>query len=327
MRSKLTADLKILQQRANILAQIRAFFAQRNILEIETPLLYSTPVTDPYLHAFVVTDDFQKKYLQTSPEFAMKRLLCAGLGDIYQICKAFRQEESGRLHHSEFTLLEWYRLNFNHHDLMTETDLFLKAILQTSSAQKISYQDLFENYLKINPHHADLDNNFQQIFNPIFKQYQIHLSLDNLNLLDKNDYLNLLFTHIIEPRLKSDFDSNTPVFIYDYPATQAALSKIVINKNNQEVSERFEVYIQGIELANGYHECQDAPIQRKRFEQDLKRRQQLNYPIVPIDEALLSAIEKQKLPHCSGIAMGIDRLIMIILNKKSISEVIAMIEN
>ena len=253
----------MLKKRAKILADIREFFTQRKITEVETPLLCTSPVTDPYLHALSLNYEGQQRYLQTSPEYAMKRLLINGSGDIYQICKAFRREEFGRLHHVEFTLLEWYRLNYTHHELILETEELLKTVINASPASKFTYQDLFEQYLNFNPH-AVTDK--ELIAN--FKKNNININLDYF----KNDYLNLLFTHIIEPRLKSDFNALTPIFITDYPGSQAALAKTTFNRDGHEIAERFEVYINGIELANGYHELQNANIQRKRFQQDLALR-------------------------------------------------------
>jgi lysyl-tRNA synthetase class 2 len=295
------------------LSNIRDFFKQRNILEVETPLMCSAPVTDPFLEALSVEYQNKSWYFQTSPEYAMKRLLCAGSGSIYQLCKAFRSDEMGRLHHPEFTMLEWYHVGFNHHDLMSEMDELLQYATQMSPAKKISYQLLFEQYFNFNPHIIS-DSELS-----IITQEKCNLRLDSKKL-DRDDYLNLLITHIIEPKLKLDVEKDTPVFIYDYPASQSALAKI--RQDNPPVAERFEVYIQGIELANGYHELTDGLEQKKRFDQDLEKRKKLNYPAVPIDNYLLSALESG-MPNCAGVALGIDRLIMIAAQKENIADIMA----
>jgi lysyl-tRNA synthetase class 2 len=305
----------VLKKRANILKSIREFFAKRNVIEVETPLLCSAPVTDPYLHALSLEYQQNYRYLQTSPEYAMKRLLCDGIGDIYQICKAFRSDETGRLHQVEFTILEWYRINFDHHQLMDETECLLQTVINALPAQKFSYQELFQQYLKINPHITTKKDLIKLLkhHNILLNEHENHT---------KDDYLNILFSQIIESRLKSDFKLLTPIFVTDYPVSQSALAKTNFNKEGHEIAERFEVYINGIELANGYHELQDGNIQRKRFQQDLEKRKKLDLSLVPIDEYLCSALDNG-LPACAGIAMGIDRLVMIALNQPHISDVIA----
>lgn len=291
---KIIENKSSLQLRAKILAKIRQFFAERNVLEVETPLLCSTTATDPHIHSFSVAS---KRYLQTSPEFCMKRLLAAGSGSIYQICKAFRREEVGRQHNPEFTLLEWYRIGFDHQQLMIEVDELLQTILQASSAEKITYGKLFEKYLQINPHKVSV----QELKNCAQK---MQLKLSNENITDRDAWLQLLMTHFIEPQLGNE----KPLFIYDFPATQAALSKI--RHEEIPVAERFEVYVNGIELANGYHELIDAKEQQARFIADQKRRQELGYENVPIDKYLLAALE-ESFPNCAGVALGVDRLIML----------------
>lgn len=265
----------------------------------------SSTVTDPFIQSFNI---HQKWYLQTSPEYAMKRLLAAGSGSIYQICKAFRDDETGKLHNPEFTMLEWYRLGFDHHQLMQEMDDFFQAVIQTKPAEKISYQKLFEKYFQINPHQATLET-----LQNIAHEKQLIITSNNLT---KDDWLQLLMTHFIEPELGRE----CPLFIYDFPASQAALAKI--RQDHFPVAERFEVYIHGIELANGYHELSDANEQRQRFANDLIKRKKLNYATPPVDEYLLAAIE-HGLPDCAGVALGIDRLIMIAAQKTAIAEVVS----
>lgn len=315
---KPSASQTTLRLRADILSRIRQFFAERKILEVETPLLSHATVTDKHIHSFHTDYCFetphrkQTLYLQTSPEFGMKRLLAAGSGDIYQLCKAFRnQGETGRLHNPEFTLLEWYRLGFNHHDLMDEIEILLKTILNYSSAKRFSYANLFQHYLQIDPHRASIATLKQAI-----NYYKIDIENVSSMELDKDDCLNILMTHIIEPQLPDH-----PLFIYDFPLSQAALARVRLG--NPPLAERFEVYVQGIELANGFHELCDAKEQRQRFINDLSQRNKAAYyPPPPIDERLLAALE-QGLPPCAGVALGVDRLIMLAAKKTSIKEVLA----
>jgi lysyl-tRNA synthetase class 2 len=294
----------MLRQRAKLLTKIREFFAERDILEVETPLLSHSSITDPNIQSFSARYYNENLYLQTSPEFAMKRLLAAGSGSIYQICKAFRNEQAGRQHNPEFTILEWYRVGFDHHALMAEMDEFLQFILHTNLAEKLTYKEIFEKYLQINPH---------EITKEELRNLAIKKGINDISGLDVDDWLAILLTHLIEPELGTD----RPLFIYDFPASQAALAKI--NKNN--IAERFEVYIKGIEIANGFHELNDGAEQRRRFLADLKKRRELNLPDIPIDENFLAALDSG-FPNCAGVALGIDRLLMLLMNTNSIKDVI-----
>lgn len=303
-----SARLEYLQLRANILAQIRQFFAERNVLEVETPLLCSTTATDPHIASVTVNKNY---FLQTSPEFCMKRLLAAGSGPIYQICKAFRDDEKGRLHNPEFTMLEWYRPGFDHHQLMNEMDELLQAVLKTSSAERYTYREIFEKYLQLNPHTSSASELKQ-----CAEKNGIRASV--LEEENPDSWLHVLLTHLIEPQLAK----TVPVFIYDFPITQAALAKI--RADDPPVAERFEVYYRGIELANGYHELADADEQRQRFLKDFQKRKQLGYNIVPLDEKLLAALANG-FPDCAGVALGLDRLIMLAANANSIAEVVSFV--
>lgn len=308
-------SIEVLRQRAEIICKIRSFFTTRDVMEVATPLLSPAGVTDLHLHSlttkcFVPGElDPQTLYLQTSPEYAMKRLLAAGSGDIYQICKAFRDEECGKLHNPEFTMLEWYRLGFDHNDLMSEMDELLQCILQTPAGEYITYRDCFLKYCDIDPHHATSE--------------QLIATLSNHNILlpsgihgsqVTNTCLDLLMSHVIEPQLGFE----QPTFIYDYPSSQAALAKIRFDeKHNVQLAERFEVYVRGVELANGYHELCDAAEQARRFAADLVARKTLGLPLPVIDKPLLAALESG-LPDCAGVALGVDRLIMLACNADSI---------
>lgn len=299
-----TASIITLKQRAKLIQEIREFFYQRAVLEVETPLLCHTSVTDPHLTSFTTNHG---TFLQTSPEYAMKRLLAAGSGDIFQLTKAFRAEEFGQHHNQEFTLLEWYRLGFDQLQLINEVDELLQQILHCHPAEKITYQQLFEQQLGINPHAASINELIA-----IAKQHQ----LDQLNLSNKDDWLNLLLSHVIEPTI----GQHQPIFIYDYPASQAALAKI--RHDQPPVAERFECYFQGIELANGFHELTDHQQQRQRFIANNQHRQQSNKPSVPIDEYFLDALA-HGLPNCAGVALGVDRLVMLALNENHIANVLS----
>ncbi len=309
-----SASIEHLKRRAKLMAIIRDFFAKREILEIETPLLSHASVTDPYVLG--IPARFQHHgatsetavYLQTSPEYPMKRLLAAGSGSIYQISKAFRQGDMGRYHNPEFTLLEWYRLGFNHLDLMNEVDALLQTVLHCEPADRVTYSELFTTLLGINPHTASTEQLMQYV--------QDHIEITTVDN-DRNTCLHLLLTHCIEPRI----GRHRPLCIYDFPITQAALAKIR-DTENPPVASRFEVYFRGLELANGFHELQDSDEQRERFHQDILYRVKHQIPSVPIDEHFLAALQAG-LPDCAGVALGIDRLMMLALHADSISDVMS----
>lgn len=297
-----------LKRRALLYQKIRAFFAARNIMEVETPLLCQYTVTDPHIQSFSVSVKNKLHYLQTSPEYAMKRLLASGSGAIYQITRAFRNGELGRQHNPEFSMLEWYRPEFNHHDLMQEVDLLLQATVNSLPAEKISYRELFFQYFNINPLTIDLGSLKKLIMNT-------NISVDT-NLLDHDTALQILLSHCMEPQL----GLQKPLFLYDFPPSQAALSKI--RYDHEPVAERFELYLHGTEIANGFHELQDPIEQQKRFEQNQLARAKNQQSIPEIDHYFLDAL-KMGLPNCSGVALGLDRLMMAALSVKNIDEVIA----
>jgi lysyl-tRNA synthetase class 2 len=299
--------------RADILARIRAFFAARGVLEVETPVLAHHPATDPHIHSLHTrcsgpgVPAGETLYLQTSPEFAMKRLLCAGAGPIYQVARVFRDDERGRLHNPEFTLLEWYRPGFDHHALMDEVAALVCAVLELPPAsERLGYAEVFRAHLGLDPHAAATAE--------LAACAHDH-GLDAATL-DRDACLDLLLSHLIQPRLGIE----RPFFLYDYPASQAALARL--RGEGSPVGERFELYLHGIELANGYHELGDAGEQRARFMQDSERRRALGLPVLPIDERLLAALE-HGLPDCAGVALGLDRLVMLAAGVRDIDEVMA----
>ncbi|MCZ8529440.1 elongation factor P--(R)-beta-lysine ligase [Alteromonas sp. PRIM-21] len=300
--------------RAELLRTIREFFYARNVLEVDTPLLSNGTVTDEHLDAFDTQFNFassgkpSKLYLQTSPEYAMKRLLCAGSGSIYQVCKAFRHEGEGRWHNPEFTMLEWYRLGYDHFALMDEVDALLQETLNTASADKMTYQQAFQHYLNIDPLSAD-----DEILLGAMEQH--HIDIHAPQSLSYDSKLQLLFSYVIEPKIGIE----RPCFVYNFPASQAALAKL--SSADERVAERFEVYYQGAELANGFHELSAANEQRLRFETDNEKRKENGLPTKPIDENFLSALDTG-LPACAGVALGVDRLLMLKTGASHIKEVI-----
>ena len=301
-----------LRERNNFYQQIRQFFQARDVLEVETPTLSQHTITDVFIDSFQTTyfnnDTKTPYFLQTSPEFHMKRLLANNSGSIFQICKAFRnQGEFGHMHNPEFTLLEWYRVDFDHHDLMQEVSDLLVFLLNCAPATKISYQLLFENHLNIQPHTCDVN-----ALKTIAEKNNLHIDATHLS---KDDWLQLLLSHLIEPHL----GFHAPVFIYDYPATQAALAKIRQDQFN--VAERFEVYINGQEIGNGFHELTDPLLQLQRFQADQNTRRQQNRFVPEIDGRFMKALESG-LPQCAGIAMGLDRLFMLKMGVETIREVL-----
>lgn len=306
-----TSQLPAIRARAEAYKKIRQFFAERNVLEVETPLMAACAVTDPYIQAFNVDN----KFLQTSPEYAMKRLLAADCGSIYQICKAFRKEEAGNFHNPEFTMIEWYRLGFDHVQLMQETDELLQLILDCPRAHRVSYLQLFNDKIGINPHTADLTTLRQCAI-----KHGINLSEKTQQELNVTDWLQLLMSHVLEPQLIGP----APWFVYDFPAAQAALAKVI--PGEYPVAARFEVYMEGIELANGYYELQDPAEQVKRFDADNLLRKQQNLVYMVPDQHLVSAL-KAGFPDCAGIALGLDRVLMLKLKTKSIADVIAFTIN
>jgi len=303
---KPTATIDTLKARAELFERIRIFFKHRHVLEVDTPILGNSTITDVYLEAIKTPHQF----LQTSPEFAMKRLLAANSGSIYQICKAFREDESGRLHNSEFLMLEWYRLDFDMHMLMRELAEMLGELLdevcEPELAEYISYQQLFINELGFDPLVVTIKELRQRVQN----------DANGPILTDKDELLQCLFVTLIEPRLAF----NNPLFVHSFPASQAALAKV--STEDCRVAERFELYYKGVELANGFNELQDADEQLARFEKDNKNRKELGKQQKPIDFRFIAAL-KEGLPQCSGVAMGLDRLLMLMLNRNNISEVMS----
>lgn len=310
-----TAPIANLLKRAKIVNEIRHFFADRGVLEVETPTMSQATVTDVHLRAFETqftgpgAAQGITLYLMTSPEYHMKRLLAAGSGPIYQMGRSYRNEEAGRYHNPEFTMLEWYRPHYDMYRLINEVDDLLQQTLECESAESLSYQQAFLRYLDIDPLTAEKD-----------KLREVAAKLDVSNIADteedRDTILQLLFMVGVEPHIGLE----KPTFIYHFPASQASLAEI--SSEDHRVAERFEVYYKGVELANGFRELTDAAEQRQRFERDNRKRASMGLPEQPIDENLLAALE-HGFPECAGVALGIDRLIMLALGAERISDVIA----
>lgn len=299
-----SATIATLQARALIIAKLRDFFNKRDYLEVETPCLTHFGITDVYLSNIKAIFREQIYYLQTSPEYHMKRLLVAGSGPIFQFAHVFRDDELGRWHNPEFTMLEWYQLSIDHHGLMMEIDNLLQLILSCPPLIKKTYQAVFTEICEINPFTVSINE---------LKARLSHYQLEGILAPDEQDsdqYLFLLMTHVIEPALAN---LSAPIAIYDFPLSQAALAQV---KNG--VAERFEIYFKGIELANGFHELTDVQAQKSRFEADLLLRKAKSLECPQIDEYFLSALAAG-LPSCSGVALGVDRLIALALGYSHIS--------
>ena len=310
-----SCSIELLQKRARMLNCIRAFFLERNVLEVETPLLSHACGTEPQLDFFTTIFEFakpEKLFLQTSPEFAMKRLLAAGSGSIYQICKAFRNNEVGRFHNPEFTILEWYRVGFDLNDLMDEVEgLFAElSEYKFESPKRIFYAEIFEHYTGLNA----LVFSFET-YSAFAIQHEIQ---EVITFCGKNHaiWLDYLFSFFVQPHL----GENGLCLIYGYPACQSALARL--NQDNSLVADRFEVFLNGIELGNGFYELSDSIEQNRRFNNEIQLREREDLPKVVKDKRLLAAL-KSGLPDCSGIAIGLDRLLMILVEAETISDVLS----
>jgi elongation factor P--(R)-beta-lysine ligase len=316
----------MLEQRAILLARARRFFADGGVLEVDTPMVVNAPVTDVHIHSARVdlgaplaapgapaghTETTRPFFLHTSPEYAMKRLLAAGSGDIYQICHVVRGFERGRLHNAEFTLIEWYRLGFTLDDLMSEVDALVRALLGPvatgHASERMTYREAFLQELALDPFTASLSELQEAARRSGFADAATDPHRDEL--------LDFLMGACVGPRL----GSNALTFVHGYPATQAALARL--DPRDPRAALRFELYCEGVELANGFHELASAAEQRARFNHDIAERRRTGLPVVPPDKLLLAALEAG-LPECSGVALGFDRTLMLATGAKTIDEVL-----
>lgn len=305
---------ELMQQKARLLQDIRAFFHEQRVLEVDTPVLSPATVSDPHIDSFKTTLANTTLYLQTSPEFAMKRLLAAGYPSIYQIGKVFRLEEISPLHNPEFTLLEWYRLSMDYEQLMHDVEsLFLRLATLfnvETRCYRLSYREAFHNVLGIDALIVSVSE---------LRQYCDENNIDTpvgMSDFEIDEWLDWLMVSQIAP----SFPKDRFTVLYDYPASQSALARI--RQDNPPVAERFEVFWGDIELANGFHELTDADEQRQRFLVDNEKRRTNGQQPMPIDENFLAALESG-LPDCAGVAVGLDRLLMVLLDKTSIRDVLA----
>jgi lysyl-tRNA synthetase class 2 len=307
--------VKAIRLRAQLYRLIRSFFAERNVLEVETPILSAAGNTDPNIESFStafnghVDAGARERWLRTSPEFPLKRLLAAGLGDCYELGRVFRNGEAGGRHNPEFTMLEWYRVGWDHRRLMQETIALVEAALamvgQRAEVCVTSYRQLFMDELGIDPCHATID----ELRAPL-AQYSI-----GPDGLERDDWLDLLITHKLQPA----FPRARITVIHDYPATQCALAKI--RPGEPPLAERFELYLGCYELANGYHELNNTAEQRQRFERDNATRRARGLREIPLDRALLDVLDA--MPDCAGVALGVERLLMCLAGTDAIADVLA----
>ncbi|WP_267220987.1 EF-P lysine aminoacylase EpmA [Dyella silvae] len=303
-----------LHLRARLYAQIRAFFAAREVLEVETPILSAAGNTDPNIESFStafsghVDAGSRQRWMRTSPEYLLKRLLASGVGDCYELGRVFRNGEAGGRHNPEFTMLEWYRVGWDHHQLMEETialvEMALSLVGRRAEVWVEGYRQLFIDELGIDPMHAPISD--------------LQAGLEEFNIsgegLTRDDWLDLLITHRLQPA----FPANRITVIHDYPASQCALAKV--RPGDPPMAERFELYLGRYELANGYHELNDAAEQRRRFERDNAVRTSRGQPAIPFDEQLLDVLDA--MPDCAGVALGIERLLMCMVGTDAIADVL-----
>jgi lysyl-tRNA synthetase class 2 len=303
-----------LHLRARLYSLIRAYFAERFVLEVETPMLSAAGNTDPNIESFSATfsghvDAGQReRWLRTSPEYPLKRLLATGVGDCYELGRVFRNGEAGGRHNPEFTMLEWYRVGWDHHQLMEETiGLVEEALAMVGRRAEVwveGYRQLFIDELGIDPMHAPIE--------------ELRANLHEYNIepegLTRDDWLDLIITHKLQPA----FPRDRITIIHDYPASQCALAKV--RPGDPPMAERFEVYLGRYELANGYHELNDATEQRRRFERDNETRRARGQRAIPMDESLLEVLDA--MPDCAGVALGIERLLMCLVGTDAIADVL-----
>lgn len=307
--------ITMLRKRAALNALIRDFFARRDVLEVETPIMSTAGNTEPNIDGFQtrfsghVDAGSPLRWLRTSPEYPLKRLLAADIGDCYELGRVFRNGEAGGRHNPEFTMLEWYRVGWDHHRLIDETIELVQAALAQRGRQAtvriLTYRELFVQTLGLDPFLAD--------------ETQLRAGLGEIAIdpagLNRDDWLDLLMSHRIQPL----FPVDGITVIHDWPATQAALA--IIRPGEPPVAERYELYLGPVELANGYHELGDAIEQRQRFERDLAVRQSRGAPLPPLDELFLAALPS--MPACAGVAVGVDRLLMALEGTGRIADVLA----
>lgn len=302
-----SASLETIKARAELYGSVRAFFSTRDVLEVDTPVMSAHAAVDRHIESFAVVGG---GWLQTSPEFAMKRLLCAGSGAIFQIAPVFRREEAGRHHNPEFRLLEWYRPGWDHQRLMDEVQALLHAlgVGPGSDFARCSYREAFVEHAGFDPFVEPVRRLRERAHDGEVPAVELGCREE-----DRDAWLDLWMSHRVGPRL----GVGVPAFVFDFPASQAALSRI--RPDDPPVAERFELFWQGIELANGFHELGDAAEQRHRFEADQAWRRAQGRVVPPLDDHLLDALASG-LPNCAGVALGLDRLLMLMLGLSTLAQ-------
>lgn len=304
-----TALLETLRSRAELQANIRQFFQSARVMEVDVPVLSETGVTDLNIDCIQAQVFGTTQYLQSSPEYYMKRLLASGLGSIYYMGKAFRNSESGRRHQPEFTMLEWYRSGWDEHQLINEVTALLQHLgLDAGSPKIVRYEEIFEQIVGLNPHQSSLVD---------IQVFTSDLAGNDFSGESRSTCLDLIFSIAVEPKLPEGL-----VFVHDYPACQSALAQLGQDSDGNTIARRFEAYLNGMELANGYYELVDAVELKSRFNADIALRQAAGKSPMIEDQALLAAMESG-LPSCAGVALGVDRLLMQLLNIDDISQVLA----
>jgi lysyl-tRNA synthetase class 2 len=316
-----SASLEVLKLRATILRQVRDFFFQHGYWEVETPLLSADVCVDASIDPFALDAGGLDFYLQTSPEFALKRLLCAGADQVFEVTRSFRQGESGRLHNPEFTIIEWYRVGATYRAQMDFVQRFVVSLVKSLSQsvatpalptfRSITYEEAFLEFAGVSAMSAPSDQ-----LQCRARQLQVVIP-ESLAQSDRDGWLNLLLAEVVEPRLAA----LGAVFLYDYPPSQSAIARILSGET--PVAERFELYLDGIEICNGYQELTDGEVLRRRMEDRSMQRSQAGKPPLPAQSRLLTAMRERRLPECSGVALGFDRLVMWLLGKSSIADVMS----
>jgi lysyl-tRNA synthetase class 2 len=304
------ATLAAMRTRARLYAAFRDYFAAHGVLEVETPILSEAATVDPQIDSFALrAGPDGVRWLQTSPEFAMKRLLAAGSGPIWQLARVFRAGECGRHHQPEFTLLEWYRPGWDHRQLMDEVESLLRTVGVAAPGPwpRVSYREAFQRHAGVDPFEADLVE---------LRAACTRRAAYTGDPAPREFYLDLLMAHAVGPRLGWE----RPEFMFDFPASQAALARV--RAGSPPLAERFELFWKGLELANGFYELTDAREQRSRFLAHQQARRAEGREVPPYDERLIAALEAG-LPDCAGVALGVDRLLMLLLGLPSVADVLA----